>query len=516
MKILNLRVSTGIKHRKGCLFAGLILGLGFSFPPTSSFASSGSTPITVSPGGVTIIPNGEAPDPQAAADPVYNVKSVVVVNCNLPRNYVPPSLPARPIDENLRVALVLPVTDVGPKTTWLVPTDDYSEHPVLKNGSVVTQVILNFAEPTAAVLPRIIGRLFPRTEIIRPNTDISHYELVLRVDLKSSTLPGYPDHSFRGADVEGTITAEAPDGSTVSRVTASGHGDVANASYWARHWSNESEGNSVGVPALQSMLDSLVNELLSDQHFRTHVREAAARKARPSELRTVVIFDDSKGFFPNGRLDAGETARLLFKIHNVGAGPAFAVHLRVTSGAKDVALPPDTEVGDLEPGAEKEISVPITANIAVDTSVLRLPVETLEKRGYGGRPLVLEIATNRLRRPTLEIADVSLGNRGARSVGDGDGRPSNGETLEATVRIHNSGPGEAAGVVLTVSSTLTGVDFPEATVILPPIPANELRLGRVLVHLPVTLEAVELPLTFDAVETRGFEVARATKTQAWP
>lgn len=523
MKILNLRLSTGIKHREAWLLAGLVLGLCFSLFPTSVVASSGSTQVTISPSGVTIspsgvtiTPSGELPAAPVAADAVYNVKSVVVVNCNLPRNYVPSSVPARSIDETLRAALVLPVADVGPKTTWLVPTDDYSEHPVLKTGSVVTRVMLNFAEPIAGVLPRIIGRLFPHTEIIRPNADISRYELVFRVDLKSSTLPGYADHRFRGADVEGTITAKAPDGSTVSSVTASGSGDVANAGYWATHWSNESLGNSVGVPALQSMLDSLVSKLLADPSFRTYVREASARKARPSELRTVAVFDDSKGFFPNGRLDAGETARLLFKIHNVGAGPAFAVHLSITSGAKYVALPPDTEVGDLEPGAEKEISVPIIANIAVDTSVLRLPVETLEKRGYGGRPLILEIATERLQRPALEIADVSLSNRDGHSVGDGGGRPSNGETLEATVRIRNSGPGEAAGGVLTASSTLRGVDFPEATVSFPSIPPNELRLGRVLVHLPVTLEAVELPLTFDAVETRGFEVARATKTQTWP
>jgi hypothetical protein len=263
------------------------------------------------------------------------------------------------------------------------------------------------------------------------------------------------------------------------------------------------------------MLNDLVRNLMADQVLNSYVHETTAQWARPSDLETTATFDDTGGLFPNGRLDGGESGNLLIKVRNRGTGPAFAVRLQISPVAKAITVPTDTEVGDLPPGGEREISIPVAGGIGLDTAVQSLPINTLEKRGYGGRPLVLEIATEKLKRPTLEIVDISLNDRGSRLQGDGDGRPSNGETFEAVVRIRNSGPGEAAGVVMTVASVDEGVELPEPRAEVPLIKVNELAEARLLVRLPVAFEKDGLSLTFRAVEIRGPEVAQTSKIESW-
>lgn len=443
--------------------------------------------------------------PLFAADPPYRIIDVTTITFDLPKDFVPASLPVRPLDENLRVGLVLPAFDPE-RSAWFLAARE-------REGGTVTGVnklILNFAEPTSAVLPRIFGRLFPRTEILRSSPEIGKYDLVLRFAL-TSRITDNPDGTFRGAEVTGAITAVGSNGQALSKINATGRADAAKSTFW----SGKTRGKAVGVPALEAMLGYLVRNLVVDQPLNTYIRGLAAERARPSELETTAKFDDSSGLFPNGRLDGGESARLVFKVRNQGAGPAFAVRLRVSSATKEISIPNDTVVGDVPPGGETEVSIAITADIGLETAVLRLPVETLEKRGYAGRPLVLEVATEKLRRPNLEITDITLNDRGGRSRGDGNGQPSNGETLEAIVRIRNSGPGEAAGVVLTVASGAGGVELPELRVGVPAIPVNGAGKASVLVSVPVAFEASDLSLTFLAVEARGPEVAQASKTEVW-
>jgi|GEM_PF-1701346 len=484
MKTLDTRVQPGIKGR---IALWLILGTGATFLITGNATANDAKQIRINPDQIIQAP-------LLSPEPHSSLIKTVIVDCDLPRNFAP-SLPAKPLDETLRVGLVLPVfdPDAEQNATWLANN----------------RFILNFAESSSAVLPRIIGRLFPHTEILRSNADTSQYDLVLRITLTAGTIAN-PDNTFHGAFVTGTIAVEANNGKPIASIKASGRAESNKTIYWSQY----TMGRASGVPALQSMLDRLILNLVDDATFKAYVREASALRARPSELETTAKFDDGAGLFPNGRLDGGENARLLLKVHNRGSGPAFAVHLRVASTIKEIAFPADTVIGDLPPGGEKEVSIAIGGGLGLETGVLKLQIETIEKRGYGGRQVILEVATEKLRRPNLEIADISLSGPADRPQG-GDGRPANGETLEALVLIRNSGPGDAAGVALTAASAAGGVEILEPRVGIASIPANGVREARMHVRLPVTFDAPDLSLTFRAVEARGAEVAQASKDKTW-
>ncbi|MGA8808886.1 MAG: caspase family protein [Thermoanaerobaculia bacterium] len=486
MKTPDTRVLPGIRR----IASWLILGTGATLLITGNATANVAKQIGINPDEISQAPP-LPPEPHS----IFSQNKIVIVDCDLPKNFAPPSLPARPLDETLRVGLVLPVFDPDAErnATWLAGN----------------RFILNFAGSSSAVLPRIIGRLFPRTEILRSNADTSQHDLVLRITLTAGTIAN-PDDTFHGAFVTGTIVAEANNRTPIVSITASGRAESNKSIYWSQY----TMGRAAGVPALQSMLDRLVRNLIEDVTFKAYVREASAQRARPSELETTARFDDSLALFPNGRLDGGENAKILFKVHNRGAGPAFAVHLRVSSPTMEIALPGDTEIGDLPPRGEKEVSVAMGGGLGLETGVLKLPIETIEKRGYGGRQIILEVATEKLMRPNLEIADITLSGPEGRAE-SGDGRPANGETLEAVVLIRNSGPGDAAGVELTAASAAGGVEILEPRVGVTSIPANGVREARMHVRLPVTFDARDLPLTFRAVEARGAEVAQASKDKTW-
>lgn len=158
----------------------------------------------------------------------------------------------------------------------------------------------------------------------------------------------------------------------------------------------------------------------------------------------------------------------------------------------------------------------VRGGLELGDSDVRIRIEANEKRGYDARPVVLEVPTRALERPELEVADITFNDRTPPAQGDGDGLPSNGETVEAIVRVRNRGVGEAIGVVVTASSSrLAGVEFPAPKVTIPRIAPGSSEEARLLVHIPIALTASALALRFDLVEARGPQVASATKEQSW-
>ncbi|HEX7680870.1 MAG TPA: hypothetical protein VF713_22230, partial [Thermoanaerobaculia bacterium] len=183
MKTLDTRVRPGINRR---IVFWSIIGAGATLLILGNAAANVAKQIRINSDQISQAP-------PLSHEPHSSLIKTVIVDCDLPRNYAP-SLPAKPLDETLRVGLVLPVFDADAEqnATWLADN----------------RFILNFAESSSAVLPRIIGRLFPRTEILRSNADSSQYDLVLRITLTAGTIAN-PDNTFHGAFVTGTIAAEA-------------------------------------------------------------------------------------------------------------------------------------------------------------------------------------------------------------------------------------------------------------------------------------------------------------------
>ena len=416
-------------------------------------------------------------------------------------------MPSRPVDDSLRVAVVLPAFDQEKSASW---TSAVSWKP--ENASdiwIVDKAYINFADAVAAEFPHILKQLFPNTEVMQPGTKCNQCDLLLLVDLNAHAFTK-ANGSLGGVTLTGTVTAFADD-VKISTVNASGTGRATKSIYW----SPATQARSLGMPALEGMLNSLVTNLMISPELEQFIKRKAAERARPSDLETVAKLDDSGSFFPNGRLDAGETARLQLTVRNQGMGPAFGVRLTLQPAAKGIAVPGEIEVGDMPAGGTQSVSLAITGALDIESAVQRLHIETLEKRGYGGRPLFVELATEALRRPKLEIADISLNDSDGRGQGDGNGQPANGETIEATILIRNSGSGDAVGARISISSA-PGVEVVSPTLDVAAIPPNTVREARVLVRVPVTFAGSQLPLSIQVEEKRGAQVAQTSRSESWP
>jgi hypothetical protein len=193
----------------------------------------------------------------------YKIRKIITVALDLPKNFVPSSLPTESLDTSIRVALILPKFDPEHSAAFLSMAD-YSD-----SGEVASanRIILNFAEPASIVLPRMISRLFPRTEALRVLPENARYDLVLQVDL-SSRIVDYGDGTFRGAEVRGIITVLGADEKVLGHVEAVGSADAAKPLYWT----GKTRAQAVGVPALQVMLGQLVHNLVADPSLNAYLR----------------------------------------------------------------------------------------------------------------------------------------------------------------------------------------------------------------------------------------------------
>jgi hypothetical protein len=438
---------------------------------------------------------------------------MLVIPLRLPGNYQPAALPAQPLDEQLVVGIVPPPFNRGRSATWTEPirwTGNVDPLQPVPRANILElqRVFINAAEPVAGALPKIFKRLFTRATVLTADR-CPTCDLVFVVSVETRDRTGADD---RPMEVAATvkITAVAPNGVSVASFSCEGMGLRTKTTYWSTY----TEARAMGEPALHDAMENVFAKLVADPSLRTFVAEKTAEHARPSDLDTAVTFDDAASILPNGRLDAGETARLHFRIRNGGGGTAFAVRLRLTGTANGVSIPAETEVGDIPPGGVKEVDVPISAGVDVDTARQQLRVETLEKRGYGSRSVIVQLATQRLKRPVLEISDVSLDDRGSRAHGDGDRQPSNGETLEAVILVRNSGPGDAVGAELTISA-VPGVEVIDPSIHVGAIAVNAVKEVRSLLRIPITYGGADFGLTIRATETRGPAVAAVEKQQRW-
>jgi hypothetical protein len=448
----------------------------------------------------------------SAAEPM--IRKTTVVSLRLPRNYQPAIFPAHAFDEEIEVGVVLPEFDRDRTAIWTVPVSwigevDPDTHVESKALFEVDQVIVNAAEPVAAVIPGTFRLMFPRTTILR-NAQCPTCALVFVVVAESRAVAD-SQNMLQRLQVMVSVNVLNGAGDTITTLSGEGLGPQAKRV----SWSTESQTRGMGSPALKDAMDRLFAALSSDPPLSEFIQEKVAQRARPSDLETTVFFDDAASLIPNGRLDAGEQTRLRFTVRNSGVGPAFAVRLHFGATTAKIIRPSDVDLGDFLPQETKTIDVPLGAAIDIGTGQEQLQIDTIERRGFGGRPVLVELATQQVRAPTLEIADIRLEDRGGRTRADGNGRPSNGETLEAAILVRNSGPGDAAGVTLTMSST-QGVEFTEPLVSVGPIPVNEVREARALLRIPTAFDEADLSFTVRAVEVRGAAIAMTEKEQHWP
>jgi hypothetical protein len=379
------------------------------------------------------------------------------------------------------------------------------------HGPTAKRVNLGLLQPFSENLIERIRGLFPRTRVCRENEVASAGELPVRAELIAEFLePGNDFYNLNGLKLTARLAIGGADGGGPQVVEGVGL-SAAKKSFW----SQQPDWQDIARQALPAALDQLVGAIRASQPLRARLHELAQTRALPAGLVTTARFDDSGSLLPNGRLDAGEQARILIKVTNEGPGPAFNVAVRVKPDLPQINVAGEAAVGDLSPGEKREVALAIGGGVELPAAVARLRIETTERRGYGARPVLLELATGELLASKLEIVDVTLNDRTGRAKGDGDGQPANGETIEAVVRVRNGGPGEAASVSVTMAAPLGAAEILEPRVVVPRILVGHVEEARLLFRLPLAVEAKELSLAFRVVEARGARAGAAATEQRW-
>jgi hypothetical protein len=209
--------------------------------------------------------------------------------------------------------------------------------------------------------------------------------------------------------------------------------------------------------------------------------------ALPSALTVTAMFSDTSAFFPNNMLDAGEDAELIVEVKNNGKGTGYGTVLEVSADNPKIAYDPTIQVGDIAPGEAKKIGVPLKTALDIGDGKAAFQFRLREKRGYDSKNVALIVSTARLVRPKLAITSYEINDgRTGLANGNGNGIPENGETVELTAFINNTGAGAAKGVKLILQDINPGIEIEQREVAIGAIAPNQTAKGKVVFTIPRT------------------------------
>jgi hypothetical protein len=466
------------------------------------------------------------------------------------------------LDPDVKIALHLPVRfDEDPHVYVLYrnPTNDNAgENPELDSiccrmhfkpsrirsspsaNAPVYDVRVGIFEPLRGAVAEVVGGLFPRTtvqkvsynyrifpiEVGEPPIDpdsppctegqgrlLEGEELRMQLEVTPRLIEKqYGIPVIKGFEVQVSLTITDRVNRIVDVIDMEGAAEVYGDPAFAmkRIW------KTAGQEVLLRISEQLVDGLRRSERLATCLKAISEPRSLPAGLVVTTQLDDASSLLPNGRLDAGEEALFVVHVENRGPGPAFQVAVQVGADRPEITVVGDGTLGDFAPREAKDVVLRVAGGLGLPSGVAKLRVEAVEKRGYGSRPVEVELAASQMVAPRLEIVDITLNDRGGRAAGDGDGQPGNGESIEAVVRVRNAGPGEGTGVAVTMASPKVRAEVVESKVVLPRIAAGRVEEARFLFRLPVALEARELPLVFQAVDARGAQVGSVSREQVWP
>jgi hypothetical protein len=187
--------------------------------------------------------------------------------------------------------------------------------------------------------------------------------------------------------------------------------------------------------------------------------------AIPPILSCKVSFQDSSG---DNALDAEEAGTIRLRVENTGKGPAIGLVGRVTGQARGLNFPSEINLGDVAPGGQSQVDIPVTGHRQLDSGQASLTISLMDRNGFDA-PLVRQhFETRAFVRPQF---DVKLGVED----GNGNGLVERGEELTLKVLVKNEG-GFARGVRLALQGPdeIRWLDTRD-TIFLGDIPAGEWR-----------------------------------------
>lgn len=233
-------------------------------------------------------------------------------------------------------------------------------------------------------------------------------------------------------------------------------------------------------------------------------RNELEKNTAPADLVATVKYSDTNSIVPNNTVDAGESSIISVTVTNKGKGTAFDTKLEVGADYDDIKFDSTTAVGDIPPGESKEVKVAIQAGLDLKDGVVPFNIRAKEKRGYDSKQYNLNVTAVRLERPEIVIVDYKIkdGNAGL-SIGNGNGIPENGETIELTPFLTNKGVGKAVQVKLSIASIDSGIAVIRGSEIIPLIMPGATATETLSFSIPRTFSGDNIKINLTASDVRG-------------
>lgn len=157
----------------------------------------------------------------------------------------------------------------------------------------------------------------------------------------------------------------------------------------------------------------------------------------PAHLTAQVSFREPSG---DNVLDGGETGVLSVTVSNAGPGAAYAIGMTLAPQAQvsGLSVPPEVELGDLEPGQSSAREILLEASPEVAAGTVKILLSIHEGNGFDTEPVLIDFETRQFQAPKLELSGLVLG---------GDGVVKAGEATKVSMTVRNAGQGPAKDVL---------------------------------------------------------------------
>jgi hypothetical protein len=237
---------------------------------------------------------------------------------------------------------------------------------------------------------------------------------------------------------------------------------------------------------------------------KADVQRALASRIPPSLIidRKISFAGDLQG----GILEGEQDGKILVTLSNKGKGNAFGVKLAVAGNYPGVHIPPIIDVGDISPGTSREVAIPVTADLDVQSGSLALSFQAKEQFGKDSVPLKMQpgIVIRQIETPQLEIGAISYNDTGSLASGNGNGVPENGETVEIRTKIRNNGEGFAKGVVLRFTDLPEGIQPVKTSIQLGNIPPGGTIEGALAIKISKLFRSTgkDIPINLTVEDSR--------------
>jgi hypothetical protein len=256
--------------------------------------------------------------------------------------------------------------------------------------------------------------------------------------------------------------------------------------------------------AMDQIVDDLCAKIRESKDLQVAIHDLKMRQSLPSDLRIAVNFDDKGGFLPNKALDAGEDGEVTVTITNNGQGMGYGTILEIAVDDSDISVDKRLVVGDIQPGDQKTVRIPLKAGLDVGGGKVGLDFSLKEKRGYDARKVILPLVVAKLQKPQLVLVstDINDGETGL-AKGNGNGIIESGEMVELTAFIKNEGVGKALGANLKGAGMIEGVQWIRDSALVGTIAPGETAKAKLAFALSRGFSSQQVAAELKATDIRG-------------